>query len=146
MVCLAVDLSKDKYSIYSYKMDTLSDRRRSAMIVSEAKKIGMQIQIARKKRKLSLADLAQMVDLTPKYLSMIECGTKTPKLETLISIANALETDANSLLAGVLNTSSVVESAFFSDVIDKYQELSKRQQEKVLRLLNALITEELHEN
>lgn len=116
------------------------------MIVSEAKKIGMQIQIARKKRQLSQADLAQMVDLTPKYLSMIECGTKTPKLETLISIANALETDANSLLAGVLNTSSVVESAFFSDVIDKYQELSKRQQEKVLRLLNALITDELHEN
>lgn len=116
------------------------------MIVSEAKKIGMQIQIARKKRQLSQADLAQMVDLTPKYLSMIECGTKTPKLETLISIANALETDANSLLAGVLNTSSVVESAFFSDVIDKYQELSKRQQEKALRLLNALITEELHEN
>ena len=115
------------------------------MIVSEAKKIGMQIQIARKKRQLSQADLAQMVDLTPKYLSMIECGTKTPKLETLI-IANALETAANSLLAGVLNTSSVVESAFFSDVIDKYQELSKRQQEKVLRLLNALITEELHEN
>ena len=74
MVCLAVDLSKDKYSIYSYKMDTLSDRRRSAMIVSEAKKIGMQIQIARKKRQLSQADLAQMVDLTPKYLSMIECG------------------------------------------------------------------------
>ena len=66
------------------------------MIVSEAKKIGMQIQIARKKRQLSQADLAQMVDLTPKYLSM--------------------------------------------------QELSKRQQEKVLRLLNALITEELHEN
>ena len=95
------------------------------MIVSEAKKIGMQIQIARKKRQLSQADLAQMVDLTPKYLSMIECGTKTPKLETLISIANALETDANSLLAGVLNTSSVVESAFFSDVIDKYQPTGK---------------------
>lgn len=51
------------------------------MIVSEAKKIGMQIQIARKKRQLSQADLAQMVDLTPKYLSMIECGTKTPKLK-----------------------------------------------------------------
>lgn len=46
------------------------------MIVSEAKKIGMQIQIARKKRQLSQADLAQMVDLTPKYLSMIECGTQ----------------------------------------------------------------------
>ena len=62
MVCLAVDLSKDKYSIYSYKMDTLSDRRRSAMIVSEAKKIGMQIQIARKKRQLSQAHLGEMVD------------------------------------------------------------------------------------
>ena len=44
------------------------------MIVSEAKKIGKQIQIARKKRQLSQADLAQMVDLTPKYLSMILDG------------------------------------------------------------------------
>lgn len=44
------------------------------MDVYDAKKVGMQIQTARKKRHLSQADLAQMVDLTPKYLSMIECG------------------------------------------------------------------------
>lgn len=56
------------------------------MVEYDAKKIGMQIQTARKKRHLSQADLAQMVDLTPKYLSMIECGAKNPKLETLISI------------------------------------------------------------
>ena len=116
------------------------------MIVSEAKRLGCRSRLRGRSANYPRQTWPQMVDLTPKYLSMIECGTKTPKLETLISIANALETDANSLLAGVLNTSSVVESAFFSDVIDKYQELSKRQQEKVLRLLNALITEELHEN
>ena len=116
------------------------------MVEYDAKKIGMQIQTARKKRHLSQADLAQMVDLSPKYLSMIECGAKNPKLETLISIANALGTDANSLLADVLDASCPEESAFFAEVSDKYQELSKRQQEKVLRLMNALITEELHEN
>lgn len=116
------------------------------MVVYDAKKVGMQIQTARKKRHLSQADLAQMVDLTPKYLSMIECGAKNPKLETLISIANALRTDANSLLADVLNTLSPEESVFFTEVSDKYQGLSKRQQEKVLRLMDALITEELREN
>lgn len=66
--------------------------------------------------------------------------------EFLIFIANALGTDANSLLADVLDASCPEESAFFAEVSDKYQELSKRQQEKVLRLMNALITEELHEN
>lgn len=116
------------------------------MDVYDAKKVGMQIQTARKRRHLSQADLAQMVDLTPKYLSMIECGAKNPKLETLISIANALEIDANSLLADVLITSSSGESAFFAKVSEKYQGLSKRQQEKVLRLMDALITEELREN
>ena len=74
MVCLAVDLSKDKYSIYSYKMDTLSDRRRSAMIVSEAKKIGMQIQIARKKRQLS-----QAVKATGSFLSAKSWESVIPK-------------------------------------------------------------------
>ena len=56
----------------------------------DAKKIGNRIKLIRKARGLTQADLAQMVDLTPKYLSNLECGFKLPKFETFISIANAL--------------------------------------------------------
>ena len=45
----------------------------------DAKKIGNRIKLIRKARGLTQADLAQMVDLTPKYLSNLECGFKLPK-------------------------------------------------------------------
>ena len=57
----------------------------------DATKIGNRIKLTRKSRGLTQADLAQMVDLTPKYLSNLECGFKLPKFETFISIANALK-------------------------------------------------------
>ena len=61
----------------------------------DAVKVGARIKAARKVRRLTQAELAQEVDITPKYLSNIECGAKVPKLETFIEIANALEVDAN---------------------------------------------------
>ena len=76
----------------------------------DAVKVGARIKAARKVRRLTQAVLAQEVDITPKYLSNIECGAKVPKLETFIEIANALEVDANTLLVDVLTVSSAQRS------------------------------------
>ena len=69
----------------------------------DAQKVGRRIQEARKARGLTQAELAQMVDLSTKYISNVECGFKTPKLNTFVAIANALQCDANQLLADVLD-------------------------------------------
>ena len=50
----------------------------------DAQKVGRRIQEARKARGLTQAELAQMVDLSTKYISNVECGFKTPKLNTLM--------------------------------------------------------------
>ena len=42
----------------------------------EAAKVGVRIQEVRRARGLTQAELAQAVDITPKYLSNIECGAK----------------------------------------------------------------------
>lgn len=42
----------------------------------DAKKVGKRIQSARMERHLTQAELAQILDLTPKYLSNVECGAK----------------------------------------------------------------------
>ena len=44
----------------------------------DAVKVGARIKAARKVRRLTQAELAQEVDITPKYLSNIECGAKSP--------------------------------------------------------------------
>ena len=51
-----------------------------------------------------------MVDLSTKYISNVECGFKTPKLNTFVSIANALQCDADLLLLDVLDVTTEQES------------------------------------
>ena len=102
----------------------------------DTKKIGRQIQLIRKARGNTQAELAQMVDLTPKYLSNLERGDKMPKLDTFISIANALECDANSLLVDVLNVSTIMVS---SSISEKLSALPVEEQRKILRLLEVMI-------
>ncbi len=52
----------------------------------------------REHRKLTLERLADRVEMTPSYLSMLERGLRGYTQETLEALANALSTDVASLL------------------------------------------------
>lgn len=99
-------------------------------------KIGKRIQEARKARELTQSELSQLVDITPKYLSNIECGAKVPRLETFIAIANALEIDANTLLVDVLSVSGTI---IGSEISKKLAALSPQEQRRIERLFNIMI-------
>ena len=75
-------------------------------MLMDSQKMGRRIQEVRKSRGITQSELAQRVDLSTKYISNIECGFKTPTLETFIAIANALQSDSNSLLSDVLDVTS----------------------------------------
>ena len=62
------------------------------------KAIGRRIKAARESKKLTQEQLAELVDLRPMHISVIERGVKLPKLETLINIANILDVSADVLL------------------------------------------------
>lgn len=102
----------------------------------DAKKVGSRIQAARRRRGFTQAELAQMVDLSPKYLSNIECGEKTPRLETFIAIANVLEVDANSLLQDVLAVSTAIIS---TDISEQLEKLPLSEQRKIKRIFDVMI-------
>ena len=92
----------------------------------DAQKVGRRIQEARKARGLTQAELAQMV------------GFKTPKLNTFVAIANALQCDANQLLADVLDVTTSQESGSISR---KLQALPVDEQRRLLRVLEVMIDE-----
>ena len=104
----------------------------------DAQKVGRRIQEARKARGITQSELAQMVDLSTKYVSNIECGFKTPKLNTFIAIANALQCDANTLLSDVLDTTAGQESGQISK---KLLNLPAEEQRRLLRVLDVMIDE-----
>ena len=104
----------------------------------DAQKVGRRIQEARKARGITQSELAQMVDLSTKYVSNIECGFKTPKLNTFIAIANALQCDANTLLSDVLDITTGQESGLVSK---KLLNLPAEEQRRLLRVLDVMIDE-----
>lgn len=104
----------------------------------DAQKVGRRIQEVRKSRGLTQAELSQMVDLSIKYISNIECGFKTPTLNTFVSIANALQCDANLLLTDVLDVTTEQQSGFVSK---KLLTLPTEEQRQILRILEIMIDE-----
>ena len=96
------------------------------------KPIGTRIQEI---KKLTQEQLAEMVDLSPSYISAVERGAKTPKLETLIELANTLGASADDLLGDVVNA-SIKSSA--SELSERIENLPKERQRVILEIVRIL--------
>ena len=73
--------------------------------------------------------------MSPTHISVIERGVKSPKLETLVNIANALNVSSDMLLQDVVNHASDGIASELSVAISK---LSKKDQERILNAIRAL--------
>ena len=62
------------------------------------KHVGENIRAARKKKDLTLEVLSGLSGVSESFLGMVERGTSSLSLETLISICDALDVTADSLL------------------------------------------------
>lgn len=100
----------------------------------DTKPIGKRIQEARVAHNITQAQLAEMVNLSSKYLSNIECGAKSPSLESLIEIANALQIDANSLLVDVLDVAPAIISSKYAERLTNLPEIRQQRLMKVIDL------------
>ena len=105
--------------------------------------IGKRIRLLRKQQQLSQMTLAEMVDKSPTYISLVENGQKGPSLETLIDVANALKVTMDVLLAEYLeqNTAAGVE---LSAIIEDCSEYEKRVIIDSARSLKQVLREARH--
>ena len=100
------------------------------------KAVGRRIKIAREMRKLTQEQLAEIANLSPMHVSVIERGVKLPKLETLINIANILDVSADELLQDVVNNHTRLCATEASDLIER---LSRDDQRRVLAALRSFV-------
>lgn len=85
---------------------------------------GKRIHLWRERRKLTLEQLASLVDREPAYLSRIEHGNQKPSLDTLLRICHALNLDINNLLSDAPNSQSLAlyrEIEFLLDGCSDYE-------------------------
>ena len=63
------------------------------------KKIGMRIQKLRTEKKMTQAELAEIIDTNQKHLSRIEGGYHRCTLDAIVAIAHALDVSVDYLIA-----------------------------------------------
>lgn len=100
--------------------------------------VGHRIKMARESKNLSQEDLAELVDLSPTHISVIERGVKVTRLDTFVAIANALEVSADSLLVDVVDQSVIGVTNKLYDMLSK---LPKKEQERIMKAVSVLIEE-----
>jgi transcriptional regulator with XRE-family HTH domain len=98
--------------------------------------IGKQIRKYREAKGWRQEDFAERIGLSVTYTGMIERGEKVPKLETFITIANALEVSADLLLADMLLTGYNIKS---SEMTDALSNLSSTERERIYSVVNTMI-------
>ncbi len=59
--------------------------------------IGVRIKDIRNKKGFTQEELAEKIDINPKYLSSIERGKENPTLNTLIKLSESLDVNLNDI-------------------------------------------------
>lgn len=79
--------------------------------------IGQKIRELRTSQNMSQFALAEKANVSPTYISYVENGQKCMSLETLINIANALNTTPDIILAGAYEQHTTHSKSEFADII-----------------------------
>ena len=98
--------------------------------------IGKNIRKYRKERNLRQGDLAEKTELSTNYIGMVERGEKLPSVESLISIANALEISADMVLCEELKYGYIVRNSILDAQL---LTLSPHDRERIYAVIETLL-------
>lgn len=80
--------------------------------------VGRKIKELRDKKRLSQAELAEMIDVSTPYISNIENGHKFLKIETLVAICNTLGVTPDIMLVDVLDNHKLSAESELAQVLE----------------------------
>lgn len=104
------------------------------------KVFGKQLQKYREQTGFSQEKLAEMVNRSTIFISYMERGQKSPSLETLIQLANALNISTDLLLGSEVECNINSRLTYLET---KVESLPIKQRQKVLDMFESLIDIEL---
>ncbi len=102
----------------------------------DAKAVGQRIKAAREKKNLTQEDLAALVEISPTHVSVIERGTKIPRMDTFVAIANVLEVSADSLLVDVVDHAA---NSVASELSAAIENLPHNEKMHILKVIDVLL-------
>lgn len=97
--------------------------------------LGERIKLWRQYRNFTQEKLAEKVELTPGFISLMETGKKRASLETLIRLCKELEITLNDLLVGNQITQPSDYSIEFAELISN---LNESERNLIFEIINAI--------
>ena len=79
--------------------------------------------------------MAEIIDISPTHMSVIERGVKTPKLDTFVKIVKALNLSADALL---LDGMDQVNDSIVAELSVRLGRLTDENQNRILNAIRAL--------
>ena len=101
-----------------------------------AKSVGQRIRNYRTRQGLSQEKLAEMIGITPNYLSALERGAYNIKLDTLVQIIDCLDITADDLFRDVIKNGYQNKASRLTDAVAS---LPEDEQNRIFEVLDALI-------
>ena len=102
---------------------------------SERSLVGRNIRYFRKKRELSIEKLAEIADISPKYLGSVERGENNISIDNVIKIAKALDVSLYKLF--IIPEKSIKELA---KIIDMLEQSNPRRLQLFKNIISDIIT------
>lgn len=100
------------------------------------REIGKKIKFYRKKRGLTQEQLAEKVELSSHFISALERGMYSVKLENLVKIINVLECTADDLFCDSLSDKT---RANASRLAKEMATLPEHEQERIFKVVELLV-------
>ena len=98
--------------------------------------IGRRIKEIRKQKKIPQEKLAEMIGISPNYMSALERGAYNIKLELLVQIIDCLDITADDLFRDVIKNGYMNRTSRLSDEIAV---LPAEEQQRIFEVLDALL-------
>lgn len=100
------------------------------------KSIGKRIQEYRKLKGLTQEKLAELINVSPNYLSALERGLYNINLELLVKIMNCLDCTADELFCDVIKYGYKIRA---SQLSDKIENLSPEDQKLIFNVIDTML-------
>ena len=98
--------------------------------------VGKRIQKLRQQKGFTQQQFSEMVGISTNYLSDLERGVSSPRMDKLVAIINALGCSADEVFADVLENGYQVRA---SRLTDELAALPPQEQERAFAVLEAFI-------
>lgn len=99
--------------------------------------VGRRIKNIRQKKQYSQQNIAEMTNISEKYISEIECGKKEGRLDIYVRIAAALDVSLDEFVKDFVTADSVV---FECNINSLYKSFGKTRREMLLNYMDFLDT------